>query len=206
MRVESSVTAISWIPSEAVEGLAKLPFSFGVAHYDQAPPDRLVDVDLMHRADLFREANELKAWIDVDDGKIVDSGHAGEGVLALERYLLQFPGNTAARVELARAYFVLGEYVRAREEFENVLRDQRWCSDRSGSGPRRPRRRRCGCRWRRWFLCGIRDSRAISIVVSPWPHPATGLPATTANANGLAGFMATCQERSVPRRPRTTFM
>jgi hypothetical protein len=88
VRVESSVTAISWIPSEAVAGLAKLPFSFGVAHYDQAPPDRLVDVDLMHRADLFREANELRAWIDVEDGKIVGSGHAGRGRIGVTRLKL----------------------------------------------------------------------------------------------------------------------
>jgi hypothetical protein len=54
----------------------------------------------------------------------VNAGHAGEGVLALERYLLRFPANTVARVELARAYFVLGEDARAREEFQNVLRDQ----------------------------------------------------------------------------------
>jgi len=59
MRVESKVTSISWIPSEAVEGLPKVPFTMGVAHYDDAPPDRLVSIDLMHRADLFREANEL---------------------------------------------------------------------------------------------------------------------------------------------------
>ena len=30
MRVEGSVTAISWIPSEAIEGLPKLPFEVGV--------------------------------------------------------------------------------------------------------------------------------------------------------------------------------
>jgi hypothetical protein len=85
MRVQSSVTAVSWIPSEAVEGLAKLPFSFGVAHYDAPPPDRLVDIDLMHRADMFREANELKAWIEVEDGKIVDYGHAGRGRIGVTR-------------------------------------------------------------------------------------------------------------------------
>jgi hypothetical protein len=51
-----------------------------------------------------------------------DSGHAGEGVLAFERYVVQFPDNVRARLELARAYFVLGEMVRAREEFENVSR------------------------------------------------------------------------------------
>src|SRR5688572_10316100 len=52
----------------------------------------------------------------------VDSGHAGEGVLALERYVIQFPDNDRARLELARGYFVLGELVRAREEFETVAR------------------------------------------------------------------------------------
>jgi tetratricopeptide (TPR) repeat protein len=53
----------------------------------------------------------------------VDAGHAGEAVLALERYLVQFPRNTVARAELARAYYVLGEDDRAREEFQNVLRE-----------------------------------------------------------------------------------
>jgi len=50
----------------------------------------------------------------------VDAGHAGEGVLALERYIANFPGNQAARLELARGYFVLGDDVRAREEFDIV--------------------------------------------------------------------------------------
>jgi len=50
-----------------------------------------------------------------------DSGHAGEGVLALERYLLHYPDSDVARVELARSYFALGDWVRAREEFESVL-------------------------------------------------------------------------------------
>ncbi len=85
MRIESSVTSISWIPSEAVQGLPKIPFSMGVAHYDDAPPDTLVHIDTMHKADLFREANELKAWIDVEDGKIVDHGHAGRGRIGVTR-------------------------------------------------------------------------------------------------------------------------
>ncbi len=51
-----------------------------------------------------------------------DSGHAGEGVLALERYLLNFPDNKNARLELARAYFTLGEDQRAREEFEALAK------------------------------------------------------------------------------------
>jgi hypothetical protein len=52
----------------------------------------------------------------------IDSGHAGEGVLALERYVINFPDNLEARLELARGYFVLGEDSRAREEFNGVLK------------------------------------------------------------------------------------
>ena len=60
--------------------MPKLPFEWGVAHYDEPPPDRLIDLDAMHENDLFREANELKAWIEVDDdGKIVDCGYSGGG-------------------------------------------------------------------------------------------------------------------------------
>jgi Cyclic nucleotide-binding domain len=71
-----------------VEGLPKLPFTFGVAHYDDPPPDRIDHINTMHRADLFREANELKGWIDVEDGKIVDAGHAGRGRIGLTRLKL----------------------------------------------------------------------------------------------------------------------
>jgi hypothetical protein len=39
MRVESSVTAVSWIPSEAIQGMTRLPFEMGLAHYDEPPPD-----------------------------------------------------------------------------------------------------------------------------------------------------------------------
>jgi hypothetical protein len=85
MRIESSVTSISWIPSEAVQGLPKIPFSMGVAHYDSPPPDTLLHIETMHKADLFREANELKGWIEVEDGKIVDYGHAGRGRIGVTR-------------------------------------------------------------------------------------------------------------------------
>jgi Cyclic nucleotide-binding domain len=83
MRVEGSVTAISWIPSEAIEGLPKLPFELGVGHYDEPPPDRLESGDLgrLRDADRFREANELNAWIEVEDGAIVDAGYGGGGLV-----------------------------------------------------------------------------------------------------------------------------
>jgi opacity protein-like surface antigen len=50
----------------------------------------------------------------------VDTGHAGEGVLALERYSLLNPDDARGRLELARAYFYAGDDRRAREEFETV--------------------------------------------------------------------------------------
>ena len=50
----------------------------------------------------------------------IDTGHAGEGVLALERYSLTYPNNQSARLQLARGYFALGEDARAREEFQAV--------------------------------------------------------------------------------------
>ena len=50
----------------------------------------------------------------------LDAGVPGEGVLALERYLLQFPDNRSAQFQLARGYFILGEDQRAREEFASL--------------------------------------------------------------------------------------
>jgi Cyclic nucleotide-binding domain len=84
MRVEGSVTAISWIPSEAIEGMPKLPFELGVGHYDEPPPDRIDgprDLEQLRDADRFREANLLHAWIQVEDGAIVDAGYFGGGLV-----------------------------------------------------------------------------------------------------------------------------
>jgi hypothetical protein len=79
MRIVKSVTSVTWIPSEAIEGMPKLPFELGITHYDDPPPDRIQEGELeaLRAADRFREANELRAWIEVDDGKIIDSGYSG---------------------------------------------------------------------------------------------------------------------------------
>ena len=50
----------------------------------------------------------------------IDSGHAAEGTLALERYLSYHPESRQGRVELARGYFLAGDLDRARDEFEKV--------------------------------------------------------------------------------------
>ena len=52
----------------------------------------------------------------------IDVGQASEGVFALERVLDSQPNNHAARLELARGYFILQEYARSRTEFNTVLK------------------------------------------------------------------------------------
>ena len=81
MRVESSVTAITWLPFAALDALPNMPLGFAVAHYDEPPGDRLTDIDALREADAFREANELRAWIEVEGGEIVAHGRGGRGVV-----------------------------------------------------------------------------------------------------------------------------
>lgn len=51
----------------------------------------------------------------------IDAGHSAEGVLALERYVLNVPGDTRARLELARGYFMEGDDARAKDEFTALM-------------------------------------------------------------------------------------
>ena len=84
MRIERSITTISWIPSEAFEGIAKLGTKLGVAHYDPPPPDDISAPGTLERlrdADGFRFANRLHVWVDVEDGRIVDHGYSGSGFI-----------------------------------------------------------------------------------------------------------------------------
>ena len=43
VRFASSVLTVSWIPSEAISGMTKLPFEMGVTQYDEPPPDTMHD-------------------------------------------------------------------------------------------------------------------------------------------------------------------
>jgi hypothetical protein len=79
VRVEASVTSVTWLPQGAIEGIARLPFDVSVAHYDKPPPDRLEDLDSLLGADAIRFANELRAWVEVEEGRIVAHGHRGGG-------------------------------------------------------------------------------------------------------------------------------
>ena len=85
MRIDSAVTSISWIPSEAVAGMTKMPFAGGVAHYDDPPPDVVDgerDLTSLRDADRFRFANRLQGWIEVDDqARITGYGQGGRGLI-----------------------------------------------------------------------------------------------------------------------------
>lgn len=81
MRIESSVTSISWIPSEAISGMYRVPFDMGVGHYDEPPPDLVDDLDGLRQADRFRFANRLEAWIEVEAGTIISHGQGGGGMI-----------------------------------------------------------------------------------------------------------------------------
>jgi hypothetical protein len=80
MRIEGSVTTISWIPSEAVTGAVfRVPFEVGLSHYDDPPPDTIDDVAAYVAADRCRFANTLSAWAEVEDGEITRYGQTGMG-------------------------------------------------------------------------------------------------------------------------------
>ena len=99
-RFESSVTAVSWIPSEAISGPSKIPFELGVTHYDDPPPDRLESLEQLRTSDRFREANELRAFIEVEDGRIVRSGHLGQGHIGATTVRVGARGDAFPAVQL----------------------------------------------------------------------------------------------------------
>jgi hypothetical protein len=81
MRVESSVTAVTWVPFALLDSMPSLPLGIAVAHYDEPPGELLGDLDGLRAADAFREANELRAWIDVVDGRIAGYGRGGRSLV-----------------------------------------------------------------------------------------------------------------------------
>ena len=80
MRIESSVTSVSWIPKGATEGFNRLTFGLlRVAHFDPPPPDVLGDLEELLATTSVRFVNRLEAWIEVQDGRVVDAGQGGGG-------------------------------------------------------------------------------------------------------------------------------
>ncbi len=132
MRVEGSVTAVSWIPSEAVSGLVyRVPFEVGISHYDDPPPDELPDIEEFLAADRARFVNELRAWIEVEDGVVVDHGHAGGGRIGATTLRIGAMGMTFAAVAFP-------DRRRAEKIDATAVRFEQTCGGRTGvPAPRR---------------------------------------------------------------------
>jgi hypothetical protein len=81
MRIDASATAITWLPFAALDRIPLIPLELAVAHYDEPPPEIVPDLDKLRRQDAFREANELRVWIEVDDGEILDYGQTGRSLI-----------------------------------------------------------------------------------------------------------------------------
>ena len=79
MRIESSVTSVSWIPSEAIGGFKRAPFDLGPMHYDDPPADQIDDLQALTRSGAVRFVNQQRAWVEVDNGSIVGHGQSGRG-------------------------------------------------------------------------------------------------------------------------------
>jgi hypothetical protein len=137
MRHHSSISSLSWIPSEAIEGAQRLAFDAGLAHYDPPPPDVLEDIEALRLADRFRFANVLKGWIEVDDktGTITDCGSEGGRLM----------GSTTIKLgPMARTFEAIGlpDIKKEPERSGDSVRFVQTVGGRTGvPAPRRVRRR-----------------------------------------------------------------
>ena len=87
MRIEHSITTVSWIPSDLLEGMGKIATRMKMAHHDPPPPDSLgadipAAIQDLRVNDRFRFANQLRAYIEVDDDRLITAfGYCGGGVI-----------------------------------------------------------------------------------------------------------------------------
>jgi hypothetical protein len=88
LRTASVVTSVSWTPAEFATSLPVLPFALRTRGYDDvSPPQQLDDLDRLHEEPAFCGANVLQAWIEVENGRIVDFGYGkGGGYVGVTRF------------------------------------------------------------------------------------------------------------------------
>ena len=136
MRHESSITSLSWIPSEAIEGSQRLAFDAGMAHYDEPPPEAIDDLEALRAADRFRFANVLSAWVEVNDsGRITEFGRDGGGLMGATTVKL---GPVARTFEAVGLPDIVGKPVKG----DGWVRFTQTAGGRTGvPAPRRVRRR-----------------------------------------------------------------
>lgn len=99
---------------------------------ESSQKDRIQQLKIMTDQGQSEEAYQLASpWVTELEGQplfdfyygiaAVDSGHAGEGVMALERVLLVHPDNDRVRLEYARGMYMLEDNDTAKAEFTRVL-------------------------------------------------------------------------------------
>ena len=169
MRHSSSITSLSWIPSEAIEGSMRLAFDAGFTHYDPPPPDVIEDLEALRVSDRFRFANVLSAWVDVDgDGTITGCGYDGGGSM----------GSTTVKVgPLSRTFeaVALPDLQQEPERGDGWVRFVQTAGGRTGlPAPRRVRRRpfvqwQAPLVWTTLTLTLHADGRADAEVVGTQP-------------------------------------
>lgn len=94
MRRQASAISVSWIPSESLSGAMRRGLE-GFGHYDPPPPDVIADVEAVHglkKADRFRFANILAAWIEVEDGRVTDAGRSADSGLTMGSSTVRLAG------------------------------------------------------------------------------------------------------------------
>jgi hypothetical protein len=141
MRYESSVTSLSWIPSEAVTGVSRAAFDSGFTHYDDPPPGEIDDIEELRAADRFRFANLLRAWIEVDgSGHITGGGYSGGGLMGATTLRLAGMRHTFQAVSLP-------DIQRAPEMGDGWMRFVQTTGGRTAIPAPRPVRRRPFIQW-----------------------------------------------------------
>jgi hypothetical protein len=108
-----------------------MPFQVGISHYDDPPPDTLPDVAEFLAADRARFVNQVRAWIEVEDGVVVDHGQAGRGLIGATTLRVGGMGLTFAAVPFADQHS-------AEKLGKTAVRFEQTCGGRTGvPAPRR---------------------------------------------------------------------
>ena len=109
--VRRCIAAILFVPSAA----AAAPADEIKALLDQAKPAAACELARQHPERMGDAIFDFHYGV-----ACIEGGRVGEGVLAIERYLLLFPENLSARLTAARGYFLLGDDDQARAEFAEI--------------------------------------------------------------------------------------
>ncbi len=172
----------------------RVPFDVGVAHYDPPPPDAIENLKALEglrKADRFRFANRLSAWIEVDkDGSIAGAGYDGGGQM----------GATTMRIgRVARTFeaIALPDIQREIKQSKSSVTFEQTCGGRTGvPAPRRVRRRpfiqwQAPLVWTTLSLTLHADGRAEAEMIGAsrfprhWVYDASG---AVSHKSGLADF------------------